>query len=819
MNDVELKREIEATLHGFAGVPAAAGAKKLLNVLGYESDKTFSLTPNTFEGFAEAFIKNQETTFDADKARASEWTAVDVLFQITDDEIRKNHGLFQTRQVDNTIMESFLFFALHLSGVSYNRGDLVRITREINKLTPMPAIILLRYGDCLTIAVIDRRPHKRETSRDVLEKVTLIKDIKVRQPHRAHTEILRDLSLPALIEKFQAVNFDGLHNAWRKTLDTSELNKRFYRELANWYFWAVDQVRFYPGQDQSGPQVIRATNVIRLVTRLIFIWFLREKGLVPDALFLKSRVDELLDYTDAKESTYYKAILQNLFFATLSQTMEHRRWRKEGTDDEKNYYRYRRHFKDAEAALSLFANTPFLNGGLFDHLPQDQFSDRTDTALTVPDHLFFSDEIQVDLNEAYGTKNKKYTVAGLINILDHYKFTVDENTPVEEEIALDPELLGRVFENLLAAYNPETKETARKLTGSYYTPREIVNYMVDESLKAYLTDRLNKESPTSTDGHTEKVSRLLSYAEDASDLSEKEIEGLIDAIHGLRVLDPACGSGAFPMGILHKMVLILSKLDPGNERWRDRQLRAVTDPVLRAHVEKAFDLNEADYGRKLYLIQNCIYGVDIQPIAVQIAKLRFFISLIVDQKIHPPPSDNRGIIPLPNMETKFVAANTLIGLDRPKQTVGLWDLDLEKKEQQLREIREKHFNARTPLAKAECIVRDAAVRKEIAELLKQDHWPPNTASKVANWDPYDVSASAEFFDPESMFELREGFNITIGNPPYVRADSGPEHLAMRQKIIETRQYETLWEKWDLFVPFIERSYKLLAPDGVSSLIV
>ena len=118
--------------------------------------------------------------------------------------------------------------------------------------------------------------------------------------------------------------------------------------------------------------------------------------------------------------------------------------------------------------------------------------------LIVPDELFFSPEQAIDLNEIYGTKGKSYKVRGVINILNSYKFTIAENTPVEEEIALDPELLGKVFENLLASYNPETQTTARKQTGSFYTPREIVNYMVDESLIAYLSSKLtghNSSSP------------------------------------------------------------------------------------------------------------------------------------------------------------------------------------------------------------------------------------------------------------------------------------------------------------------------------------
>jgi type I restriction-modification system DNA methylase subunit len=260
---------------------------------------------------------------------------------------------------------------------------------------------------------------------------------------------------------------------------------------------------------------------IRLITRLIFVWFIKEKGLLPDDLFNKARLDLLLNYGDPNDSAYYKAILQNLFFATLNQEMntpdkrDNRKFRhkaaKTGGRDQHymihNVYRYERYFKNPAQALALFSTIPFLNGGLFECLdkadpddPQkilriDGFSNRPDNELVVPDFLFFAGEQEVDLNQVYGTTNRRYKVRGLINILDSYKFTITENTPIEEEIALDPELLGKVFENLLAAYNPETETTARKQTGSFYTPREIVNYMVDESLIAYLESK-NDEGRT-----------------------------------------------------------------------------------------------------------------------------------------------------------------------------------------------------------------------------------------------------------------------------------------------------------------------------------
>ena len=134
-------------------------------------------------------------------------------------------------------------------------------------------------------------------------------------------------------------------------------------------------------------------------------------------------------------------------------------------------------------------------------------------------------------------------------------------------------------------------------------------------------------------------------------------------------------------------------------------------------------------------------------------------------------------------------------------------------------MRRRHFAARTPATKEKCRAEDRLLRGELADLLRGDGWGSQTAAQLAAWDPYDQNAHAEFFDPEWMFGVRDGFDITIGNPPYVRADSGEAHLAMRRAIEATGQYETLWEKWDLYVPFIEKGYKLLKPGGVTTLIV
>ncbi len=332
-----------------------------------------------------------------------------------------------------------------------------------------------------------------------------------------------------------------------------------------------------------------------------------------------------------------------------------------------------------------------------------------------------------------------------------------------------------------------------------------------------------------------KLAHLLAYTDEPHQFTPAETEQLITAIDSLNILDPACGSGAFPMGILQKLVFLLGKLDPGNAQWRQRQLDRVHSTIAAAEqiddstfrestlrelereiasINEAFERNELDYGRKLYLIENCIYGVDIQPIATQIAKLRVFISLIVAQRLDDT-QPNRGVRPLPNLETKFVAANTLLGIEGQ---LSLRSPEISEKERQLEEVRRRHFTARTPQTKERYRQQDKHLRTEISALLAELGLPSGTAQELASWEPYNPNAVADFFDAEWMFGISEGFDIVIGNPPYVRADA-PGQQALRQAIKDSAQYETLSGKWDLYIPFIERSYKLLKPGGFTTLIV
>lgn len=561
-----------------------------------------------------------------------------------------------------------------------------------------------------------------------------------------------------------------------------------------------------------------------------------------------------MDYSDKNSSTYYKAILQNLFFATLNLEMNKDKpdsrafvTREDGYHSQQHLmpaYRYARFFKDPDKALTLFENIPFLNGGLFENLDLeteengkrvikriDCFSDHPDNEirLKVPDALFFSDLKKVDLSAIYeDRKHQSEEFRGIINIFKRYKFTIEENTPIEEEIALDPELLGKVFENLLASYNPETHTTARKATGSFYTPREIVDYMVDESLVAYLETQLKEQVPEFKDmeGLGGLIRDMLSYTEDAHQFKEDyKVETLINAIDNCKILDPACGSGAFPMGILHKLVYLLHKLDPQNERWMNKQIGRVKNAIRDVEpnedvqfrenlihdlekniesIEDAFLNNELDYGRKLYLIENCIYGVDIQPIAIQIAKLRFFISLVIDQRVDPD-KPNLNIRALPNLETKFVAANTLIGLEKQ---ISMRNRDITKLEDDLKNVRKNHFSARTRKEKIRLRKLDEKIRNEIAGLLINNNFSDKSARQLADWNPYDQNISSPFFNPEWMFGIPDGFDIVIGNPPYVEA----KKLKDVSKTLH-EFYSTYSGTADLYVYFYENGIKQLNKNG------
>ena len=566
------------------------------------------------------------------------------------------------------------------------------------------------------------------------------------------------------------------------------LTKQFYKDLFDWYQWAVDPASgvYFPNntstEDDDREDI--ETKIIRMITRIMFVWFIKQKELVPNKIFDVDFLDTILKDFDQESKVvgnYYNAILQNLFFATLNRAIEDeqgnkRRFATNVKKDIKTLYRYPEMFKISEdEVIKMFSEVPFLNGGLFECLDKTKTIDGVEQAYNydgfsrndkkfadgryrnravVPNILFFDEE------------------RGLISILSRYNFTIEENSPEEQQVALDPELLGKVFENLLGAYNPETRETARNQSGSFYTPREIVNYMVDESLISYL-------------GKTAFVRSLFSPEFCYDKTKKDEYKAVADRLKAIKILDPACGSGAFPMGLLNRMIDILGHISP---------------------EENTYDL-------KLSIIENCIYGSDIQSIAAQITKLRFFISLICNcEKDASKP--NFGIPTLPNLETKFVAANSLIAKKRQTCHSLFENPEIEPTKQALTEIRHEHFAAKTANRKSTLRQKDKELREKLARLLAEDNdFAPADAKQLAEWNPYDQNAVADFFDPKWMFGVSDGFDIVIGNPPYLRIQ---ELRKTNNKLADylSKMYKSATGSFDLYVTFVERGLKLVKPTGV-----
>ena len=580
----------------------------------------------------------------------------------------------------------------------------------------------------------------------------------------------------------KGISFENIKNAF----SVEALTKQFYNELFEWYQWAISEESgvYFPNntaiEDDDRENI--DTKIIRLITRLMFVWFIKQKDLVPNKLFEASFISTILkDFDPESDSSgnYYNAILQNLFFATLNRAIEdeegkHRGFAKLASKDVKTLYRYEEMFSIPEdEVIKLFSGIPFLNGGLFECL------DKTKTIDGVQKAYNFDGFSRNDKKFADGRYRNRAFIPnslffkqdkGLFSILSRYNFTIEENTPNEQQVALDPELLGKVFENLLGAYNPETKETARNQSGSFYTPREIVNYMVDESIISYL-------------GESDEVREMLSSDYQYDPAKRDLYKDITEKLKSIKILDPACGSGAFPMGLLNRIVDLITKLSP-----------------------------ETDvYSLKLQIIENCIYGVDIQSIAVQISKLRFFISLICDcEKDENKP--NFGIPTLPNLETKFVCANSLIDKKSEEAQGNLFeDPRIQETKDALIRLREDHFLAKSASQKRRLREKDDELRLTLATLLADnDLATREDAEQMAKWNPYDQNASSPFFSAEWMFNVKDGFDIIIGNPPYIQLQNNGGEL---NKLYAPCGFQSFASTGDIYCLFYERGWQLLKENG------
>lgn len=947
-------------LAAFANEPLFAAASNLLSYLGVKFS-TQTEEPIPFLEFYEDAAREANATIPKDvKAIFSRVANTYFIGTVTDDTLKGDNAAVDFKaEAAKPKYEGMFVFAVEMKpGETLKRSEAAVIVRGINRVVKQqPATVLILEDAQLSVATCERTAFKQAwRPGERLGKVSILKGIDCHHPHRGHVDILESMDVKG------CKTFDALYTHWKDVFSTKLLTKQFYREIQNWYFWALkkdSQVAFPNALDSDSDNgKYNPENLIRLITRLIFTWFMKEKGLVNPALFdaeflatalkyfnpdgvshMEARrhgeVEENLRDTVAPcdhDCTYYRAILQNLFFATFNQEVGLRDFANTQIRDAKrynvkNYYRNEKLFTETDRAkiIGYFNGSPFVNGGLFECLDDvkqngcryswDGFSNHVHfkngslKSALIPDRLFFGGETTVDLSEFFEKDKaaKCIKVRGIINILKDYVFTIEENTPFDEDVALDPELLGKVFENLLGCYNPETRQMARNATGSFYTPREIVNYMVKVSLKSYLQRVCPQVTAAEIDALVEgtaELAELPSVKENAKDI--------LTALFKAKILDPACGSGAFPMGIMSAMVEILRTVDPDNKHWYEIVLKESLDEAtaiadisdererseLKAQIEYDFKerLDHPDYARKLYLIEHCIFGSDIQPIAVQISRLRFFITLLCEQAKNDDPAKNYGITPLPNLESNFVAANSLLSIDLKDMRELLGQKKIVSLVKQLRGIRHQLFLPKTSDRKKRLQAKDVELREAIAsaaeglydaniewrcamlktdikrcdeelakfgeddfkdvvkeveevdlfgnktvtqkkvvgrgnELLKKKKDAESALASLKNasrkerlltdvkrlvaWNPFAFNVAESFLDPEWMFGVKNGFDIVIGNPPYVKVTKDDPFV----KYYKENYKAGSCGRTNLFKIFVERGILLLKQGGSFSYIM
>ena len=526
--------------------------------------------------------------------------------------------------------------------------------------------------------------------------------------------------------RINGCNFSSLEDI-QEAFSVEPLNIEFYDKIVRSFYSLVGgEIGSGRSKEKLEANLILPGNLtdrnlvrqfgVRLTGRIIFCWFLKHKVSSNG----KSLISEDWLSKFAVQDDYYHSKLELLFYEILNKDLKSR---------------------PVKILPENHVDIPFLNGGLFE--PQSgKDSDYYD--------LLKSENQRSN----YGLKISDKWFSELFDVLEQYNFTIDENSINDAEVSIDPEMLGRIFENLLAEIDPNLeaseKTSVRKATGSFYTPREIVDYMVEEAIVKYLFNQTNISEGA--------LHQLFGDAKEL-DFSNNQREIIIESLNQVKILDPAAGSGAFPMGALHKIVIALQKLDPGAKIWKEKQIRKMP-AALQEEMKQILDNASSEYARKLGILQHCIYGADIQPIAAEISRLRSFLSLIVDTEIDDNKK-NRGIFALPNLDFKFVTANTLISLDNSGK------LETEKVSKllpDLQQIRLDYLQAHG-LEKENLRKKFLSIQKEIFKAqLSINADMTGRAMQLASWNPF-VNEANTWFDAEWMFGVKQ-FDIVIGNPPY-----------------------------------------------------
>ena len=478
------------------------------------------------------------------------------------------------------------------------------------------------------------------------------------------------------------------------------VNQEFYKGIEKYFEYIHNDVIKYFDKDENKAKEF----ALRFLGRVLFCWFLREKELIPNDI-LNSGVFENLKYKE----NYYSDVLEDLFFNVLNMDMEKRKFSKDRV-----IYNYEK-------------SIPFLNGGLFSKKEDDE------AVKTIDDDI----------------------IKGLFEFFDMYNFTVDESAPFDVEISIDPEMLGRIFEELLDEINPDeenkknnNKNNTRNITGSFYTPREIVDYIITSSIKLYLKNN-------AVNIPAEKIDDIFNFNKRV-EFTEEEKKELFESLYNIKVLDPACGSGAFPIGVLQRILYLIEKYDEDNKYYSSH-----------INIENG---ERYSYSYKLNILKNNIYGIDIQPIAIEISRLRAFLTLIIDEAKADKNLKNLGIKTLPNLDFRFICSNSLKNLDFNLEYDSMENYQfygVDGVMERMNKVSRLFFSASSPEEKENAKFRFLEFQDFVRNISFLDYIKDikNIKEKILSWNPFE-NHTADFFSPLIQFGLKDNFDLIIGNPPY-----------------------------------------------------
>jgi hypothetical protein len=589
-------KQIQEAIQAFNSDKLYHSSIALFKALDYTSNKTDRITPNNFDGFMAGF-GIPKSIINPEKALASHWKQIEFVFQLDTAGMKQHETLFQ-ETVNRNEPASYLFFSIELTENDYSRNQLSQIAREINKPFPMNVFVLFRYGNFLTLSLIDKRQNKKILHKDVVEKITHLYKINIQKPHAAHLRILRSFSFESIVSeapKKRVTSFAELHNGWRKVISTDILNKQFYLDYSQLSVKLIQAI--YPGQIQN--KLIAHQGILNLLNRIMFIYFVQKKEwIMKDENFI-------LHFWRAykasgEKDTFHENWLNSIFFSAFNGIA----------------LRGPKAFKALpEPYKTEIISFPYLNGGLF--AKNDEY-----------DNFILSDSY--------------FTV--IFTFFESYIFTITEDTPYDVNLEISPELLGKMYEGMINATDLDDVDAEN---GIIYTERPEINFMTRRSFVEVLDRKLKGALSREFlyhfvfDEPEQKPEILKRYKVNTKTLRQ--------AIVTITSCDPACGSGSIILGVIQLQMELLRVLD-------------------------AFDGNthspKDDFLIKKQLISECIYGVDIKEWAVRIAELRLWLYMIAEAEFTKEELTKTPL--LPNLDFKLRKGNSLL------QKFGSLDFTLEE---------------------------------------------------------------------------------------------------------------------------------------------